>query len=136
MLLGRYPPLLARRFGRFFPKGFEEEAPGLKGLPDFLGLNYYQRTRYRYSPLIPLTRAREHKELSAPRSAMWEIYPAGLYRFLIRLRDEYGNPPCMITENGFPLPEMPGRDPLDDPERIAYLADHIAMVGKAIREGR
>jgi beta-glucosidase len=135
VLLGRYPPLFARRFRRFFPKGFEEEAQGLRGLPDFLGVNYYQRTRYQYATLVPFTRAREYRDPAAPRSAMWEIYPAGLYRFLLRLRDQYGNPPCMVTENGFPLPEVQGRDPLDDTERIAYLADHIAMVGRAIAEG-
>jgi beta-glucosidase len=66
---------------------------------------------------------------------MWEIHPAGIYRFLLRLRDEYGNPPCCITENGFPLPEQKGRDPLDDPERIAYLKDHVALVGQAIQDG-
>jgi beta-glucosidase len=135
VLLGRYPELVARRFGRFFPKGFEEQAAGLKVPIDFLGINYYQRTRYAWAPLALYTRAREYRDPSAPRSAMWEIYPAGLYRFLVRLRDEYGNPPCMVTENGFPLPEIPGRDPLDDGERIAYLSDHVAMVGKAIQDG-
>ena len=135
VLLGRYPALLAQRFGRFFPRGFEEESARIRGPLDFLGINYYQRTRYAHAPLVRITRAREHKEPSAPQSAMWEIYPAGLHRFLLRLRDEYGNPPCMITENGFPLPEVPGRDPLDDTERIAYLADHIAMIGKAIQQG-
>jgi beta-glucosidase len=135
VILGRYPPLLVDNFARFFPKGFEEEASGLKGLPDFLGINYYQRTRYGYAPFVPFARAREHRDVSAPRSAMWEIYPAGLYRFLLRLRSEYGNPPCMVTENGYPLPDAAGRDPLDDPERIAYLSDHIAVIGKAIAEG-
>jgi beta-glucosidase/6-phospho-beta-glucosidase/beta-galactosidase len=110
-------------------------AAGIRGRLDFVGVNYYQRTRYGHSAFTPFTRAKEHREPSAPRSAMWEIYPQGLYRFLLRLRDEYGNPPCMITENGYPVPEVPGRDPLDDPERSAYLADHIAMVGKAIEQG-
>ncbi len=135
LFLGRYPLVLARRVGCFFPKGFEEEAAGIKGRLDFIGVNYYQRTRYRHSALTPFTRAKEHRDPSAARSAMWEIYPQGLYRFLLRLRDEYGNPPCMITENGYPLPESGGRDARDDTERIAYLADHIAMVGKAIEQG-
>ena len=135
LFFGRYPPDLTAWMGRFFPKGFEEEAAGMKGRLDFIGVNYYQRTRCGHSAFTPFTRAKEYKDPSAPRSAMWEIYPQGLYRFLLRLRDEYGNPPCMITENGYPLPEVPGRDPLDDPERIGYLADHIAMVGRAIEQG-
>jgi beta-glucosidase len=66
---------------------------------------------------------------------MWEIYPPGLFATLLRLKDEYGNPPCIVTENGFPLPDAPDRDPLADGERIAYLSDHIAMVGRAIARG-
>ena len=66
---------------------------------------------------------------------MWEIYPAGIYDALLRLKDVYGNPPTFITENGFPLPEQPGRDPLDDGERIDYLAKHVALVAKAIAAG-
>jgi hypothetical protein len=30
------------------------------------------------------------------------------------LQTEYGNPPVYITENGYPLPERPGADPLED----------------------
>ena len=30
---------------------------------------------------------------------------------------------------------MDRRDPLDDPERVSYLRDHIALVGKAIEDG-
>jgi beta-glucosidase len=66
---------------------------------------------------------------------MWEIFPPGISHSLARLRDDYGNPPCFITENGFPLPDSPGVDPLDDPERIAYLSDHLALVGAAIASG-
>ena len=51
------------------------------------------------------------------------------------MRDEYGNPEVVITENGYPSVEEPGKDPLDDPERIAYLADHVAAAGRAIAEG-
>jgi len=52
-----------------------------------------------------------------------------------RVRDEYGNPPCYITENGFPFPERPGRDTREDAERIAYLAAHVGRVGRSIEAG-
>jgi beta-glucosidase len=66
---------------------------------------------------------------------MWQIFPEGIERSLLRLKEEYGNPPSIITENGFPLPDSPGTDPLDDHERIDYLSDHIGRVGKAIAAG-
>ena len=77
-------------------------------------------------------------ECAAPgsqRSAMWEVYPAGIGASLARLKNEYGNPPSVITENGYPLPDSPGSDPLEDTERISYLESHVAGVGKAIAAG-
>ena len=33
----------------------------------------------------------------------WEIYEKGIYDILINLRDNYGNLPCFISENGMGL---------------------------------
>ncbi len=132
---GAYPERVLGKIRRHMPKGFEKDLPGMKGSVDFVGVNYYQRSVYRWALLQPYTHAKEYVDPRAPRSAMWEIYPPGIHSFLVRLRDEYGNPPCYITENGFPLPETDGRKTLEDPQRIAYLRDHIALVGKAIDEG-
>ena len=53
----------------------------------------------------------------------------------LRLREEYGNPEVAITENGYPTIEEPGREVLEDPDRIAYLGAHVEAVGRAIRAG-
>jgi len=135
LFFGIYPARVLSKIERRLPRGFEKDLPDMKGSTDFTGINYYQRAVYRWAPLQPYTHAREYIDPTAARSAMWEIYPSGIYRLLMRLRDEYGNPPCYITENGFPLPATDGRDPLDDPERMTYLRDHIALVGKAIDDG-
>jgi beta-glucosidase len=100
-----------------------------------MGVNYYSRATYRWAPLQPYLRAKEHRDPVVPRSPMWEISAPGLHRHLARLRGEYGNPEVVITENGYPTIEAPGTDPLHDPERIAYLADHVAVVAHAITEG-
>jgi beta-glucosidase len=71
----------------------------------------------------------------ARRSAMWEIAPQGLGAVLRLLQTEYGNPPVYITENGYPLPEQPGADPLEDGERIEYLAAHVEEALKARGQG-
>ncbi len=135
VLKGFYPPRILQRFGRWLPAGFEADLARLSVPLDFVGVNYYARQVYRWSPLSFYTRARAVSPPGARNSAMWEIWPEGLYRTLMRLKEEYGNPVCLITENGYPLPETPGSDPLDDRERIEYLEAHLRQVHRARREG-
>jgi beta-glucosidase len=130
-----YPPRVLRRLRAFFPRRCERDLEEMVRPGSYLGINYYTRIRYRASAFLPFSHAVEVSPPGAPRSAMWEIFPEGMYRSLLRLKDEYGNPPCYVTENGFPLPETPRADPLEDGERIAYLADHVAQMANAVREG-
>jgi len=132
---GTMPGSVLSRLARFFPRGFEQDLPQMRRPGTYVGINYYTRNTYRWSALMPFSHALEYRAPGSKRSAMWEIYPPGIAHSLLRLRDEYGNPPCIITENGFPLPDSPGVDPLDDPQRISYLSDHLAEVGRAIASG-
>jgi beta-glucosidase len=136
LFFGAYPEVIVARGGRFLPRGFEEDAAAAKGTIDFLGVNYYASDRFRWAPLKPYTRAKERHDPGRPRNPLgWPIAPDGLRRLLARFRDEYGNPEVVITENGYPTVEEAGGDGVDDPERIAYLADHVAVVGRAAAEG-
>jgi beta-glucosidase len=132
---GEYPERVLTRLGTLLPRSVERDLVEMKNPGTYVGINYYSRTSYRWSPLMPFVHASEYVVPGSPRSAMWEIYPSGLFMTLLRLKEKYGNPSCIVTENGFPLPDAPDRDPLVDEERIAYLSDHIAMVGKAIDQG-
>jgi len=136
LFLGAYPGEVVRRARRYLPRGFEDEAAAARGTADFLGVNYYAADRFRWAPLQLYTRAKEWTDPERPRNPLgWPIVPDGLGRLLVRVREEYGNPEVVITENGYPSIEEPGKDPLDDPERIAYLADHVAAVGRAVSGG-
>jgi beta-glucosidase len=135
LFFGRYPEWVQRRAGRLLPRGFERDLAAMREPGDFVGITYYLRQSYRHALLVPLLGAREAPTPGARRSAMWEIFPEGLYRLLMRLKQEYGNPPVYITENGYPLPERPGADPLDDTERIEFLESHIDQALKARAEG-
>jgi beta-glucosidase len=132
---GNYPSRVLSHMRRFLPAAFEKDLEEERAPGSYVGINYYTVLRYCWSPLVPVLHAKAVNPKDVPRSAMWEIYPAGIYDALLRLKDVYGNPPTFITENGFPLPEQPGRDPLDDGERIDYLAKHVALVAKAIAAG-
>lgn len=135
VLKGDYPEEIRRRFGAWLPPGFEADFPRIAVPLDFIGINYYTRAVYRWSPLTLFTRAKDVQSAEGGRSAMWEIWPEGLHRTLLRLQREYGNPTCLITENGYPLPEEPGRDPLEDGERIEYLRDHLEQAARAREAG-
>jgi beta-glucosidase len=135
LLSATYPRRVLSRLGRFLPPGLERDIPALRSPGTYVGINYYARNAYRWSRLTPLLHAVEHRAPESSRSAMWEIFPRGLYLTLKRLQTEYGNPPCVVTENGFPLLDAPGRDPLDDPERIRYIREHVLAMGQAIAEG-
>jgi beta-glucosidase len=135
LFLGRYPEEAVQRFGRFLPRGWEKDLQAMREPGDFLGINYYNRASYRAATLLPLLHGREVPTPGTQRSAMWDVDPEGLRVLLARVREEYGNPPVYITENGYPLPESPGADPLEDGERIEYLEAHIGEALRAAREG-
>jgi beta-glucosidase len=69
----------------------------------------------------------------------WEVYPRGLYELLNRVHREYFQGPLYITENGAAfediLQETKEGPVVHDPERTAYLAQHIGATLKAIKEG-
>jgi beta-glucosidase len=110
-----------------WPIGIGQQVQILSGTQDFIGLNYYSRDMTKFSLLKPQMLFMEH--IVNPGSPVndlgWEIYPEGIYRLLLRLK-EY-NKPIYITENGIPA--------LDDAKRVAYLRDHLSQVHRAITEG-
>jgi len=66
----------------------------------------------------------------------WDIYPEGLYDALVRVSAEYDSPPIYVTENGAAFADVRGHDgEIRDPERQAYLEEHVAAVGRAIGAG-
>jgi beta-glucosidase len=131
---GVYPELVLRSAEKRLPEGWDKDLSRMKEPGDFVGINYYMKRSYKYAWYMPLTHAVLKDTPGAERSEMWEVYPEGLYLLLKRLKEEYGNPPCWITENGYPLPEEDG-PVLDDEPRIRYLERHIAQVHRALAEG-
>jgi beta-glucosidase len=57
----------------------------------------------------------------------WEVYPDGLRELLVRLHDDYGPIPLLVTENGAAFG--------DDRLRLDYLARHLDAVATAIESG-
>jgi len=102
---------------------------------DFLGVNYYTRAIVR-SEAIPEEEntPREVRKGSVTENG-WEIHPDGLYRLLIRLKNEYGPDAIHITENGASYGTPPDGDGrVRDTRRIQYLREHLIACHRAIAD--
>lgn len=87
-----------------------EEIELLKGSSDFLGLNHY--TSYECAAATEVIKGPsiaadvganciQPPEWESGASAWLKVYPDGFRKVLNWIKDEYGNPEVMVTENGF-----------------------------------
>ncbi|MBP3978653.1 glycoside hydrolase family 1 protein [Microbacterium sp. BLY] len=111
----------------------------IAGSVDFYGVNFYNPTTVTAAapgaaipfeivptPGLPVTGF----------GPEWPIMPSALRDLLIDLRARHPRmPPVIIGENGASFPEPDTAGPVDDADRIAYLAAHIDAVGEAIEAG-
>ncbi|WP_311836148.1 GH1 family beta-glucosidase [Cellulomonas fimi] len=121
---------------------------------DVLGVNYYSTNRVRHhagegervqadghgdSAASPWVGADDVDFLTqpGPYTAMgWNIDPNGMTELLVGLRERYPDQPLMVTENGAAFTDEVTPDGrVHDPQRVAYLHDHLAAVGSAIDAG-
>jgi beta-glucosidase len=98
---------------------------------DFLGVNYYARRLVRAAPGDGPWPWGVVDDEEVPRTeAGTEITPSALTDLLVRLGDDYGDVPILITENGAVFAE-----PRHDRRRIEFVRDHLAAVHDAIEQG-
>ncbi|WP_051366748.1 GH1 family beta-glucosidase [Hamadaea tsunoensis] len=69
--------------------------------------------------------------------AFWQqIYPQGLTDILVRVKEDYGDVPLSITENGLPCGDvLDATGKVDDSARVEFLRDHFAAAHAAIEAG-
>jgi beta-glucosidase len=103
---------------------------------DFLGVNFYRPNLVAADPSRPPLELREVPR-DVPHTSMgWPIVPESLTQLLLRLRDDIPGTPLLITENGAAFAdELDGGEVVEDPERRAYLEEHIAAVHRAVEAG-
>lgn len=135
---GRYPAELADVFGAAWPDLPADDLDEIQTATDFFGINYYTRAVCVHDPSDPPERARRVRQPRHPYSEMgWEVYAPAFRDLLVWVRDNYGDVPLYVTENGMAAadPPQPLDGRVDDPIRIAYLHDHIRAVREAIEAG-
>ena len=144
---GRYPEPYWGKLRLFRPAVRPDDMAIISHSLDFLGVNYYTRARVRHHRLVPLVQlwpetlpavATEGQPAAGVEYSRmgWEVYPAGLFELLFRLKQEYGNPPVYITENGAAFDDVIAADGrVHDEQRRSYLEQHLAVTGAAARVG-
>ena len=116
---------------------------------DFLGINYYQPRRVQAKmSLVDLSEEPMPEDYfdnyEWPERKMnpyrgWEIYEKGIYDILTNVRENYGNIPCYISENGMGVEDekrfLDENGMINDDYRIEFIKDHLRYVHQAITEG-
>ena len=102
---------------------------------DFLGINYYSRSKTVYSADSELKFM--GIDGGEEKTAMdWEICPDSLYELLVRIKEEYTELPLYITENGAAFDDKVTEDnKIHDIDRINFIKIHLQVMQKFIEEG-
>lgn len=142
-LFGRgYPRDTRQLLARFFEPP-ESDCDTIAEPLDFLGVNYYTPAFVTAAPEgspqgigLRLLSPEELRARGYELTDMgWAIVPDGLEQLLVRLQREYRPPAIVITENGAAFPDEPVDGRVQDDQRIAYLAAHVAAVHRALEAG-
>lgn len=153
LFFGKYPPSMQKLVGKRLPKITHKMSTSLVGSLDFLGINHYttmytrnDRTRIRKLVLqdawtdaaVITTSSRHGVAIGEKAASSWlHIVPWGFRKLVTYVKDKYGNPPVIITENGMDDPNRPHTSlekALQDDKRIIYHRDYLSNLSAAIRE--
>lgn len=118
-----------------------------ENIVDFIGINYYQPMRVQ-APTNPRTPAIETSDLFAPyewperrinKYRGWEIYPEALYDVAMMMKDDYGNIPWYVSENGMGVADeerfMNEDGMIEDDYRIEFMKEHLNELHRGIEAG-
>lgn len=105
--------------------------------PDFLGINFYAPAFVTYDEKAPLSTSWMDNNPDSAKSINGPVRPEYLYKLLMRIKTEYGNPATMITENGagFKGEDVKEGNTVNDPLRADYIKRHVEAAMKAKKEG-
>ena len=111
----------------------------IRGSIDFYGINFYNPTTVTAAEAagpIPFDIVPTPGAPVTGFGPEWPIVPGALRDLLIDLKRRHPDlPPVIIGENGASFPEPERSGPVDDQNRIDYLAGHLAAVAEAIDAG-
>jgi len=143
---GSYPEKLFHTLRWFKPKVEEQDWDYITTGIDFLGVNNYTREFAYHVWYIPLLHTwmtggdiaeTEYEKNGRQYTSMgWEVFPRGMYDVLMRLKNEYGNPPVLVTENGAAFDDVsPVNGRVPDEKRVQFINGYLHMIARALQDG-
>ncbi len=114
----------------------------LKGLvnwkPDFIGVNFYAPSIISYDESYPNNINWRQNNPDTIKMFNGYVRPDYLYKFLMRLKNDYDNPSILITENGAGFGDVDEKiidGKVNDSLRTSYVQRHIDAALQAKKDG-
>ncbi|WP_273853497.1 GH1 family beta-glucosidase [Guptibacillus spartinae] len=102
---------------------------------DFIGINYYTGSVGRYKENEELFDL-EKIDIGYNKTDIgWNVYPEGFYKVLCKVKDQYGDIPIYITENGACYNDGVEYGEVHDQRRIEYLKQHLTSLSRSMEAG-
>ncbi|KAJ6324807.1 hypothetical protein OIU76_011992 [Salix suchowensis] len=158
LIFGNYPISMRNRVGERLPNFTKNDVTLVKGSLDFVGINHYttfyaQSNGFLLRDLIgkvlndsladsgtlTLPFGENLKPIGDRANSIWlYIVPRGMRSLMNYIREKYGNPPIIITENGMDDPNnalIPIKNALQDEKRIKYHEAYLESLLASIKYG-
>lgn len=136
---GKYPKMALDSLAKYnptFKPSTEDMAFIGANKPDFLGINFYAPAIVKGEDSAMSLKWLDNNP-DEVKSNVGPVRPEYLYKMLIRLKNDYGNPQVIITENGtgFVSEDVKVNGKINDPLRTDYIKRHVEWALKAKKEG-
>ncbi|MCH1624310.1 GH1 family beta-glucosidase [Fredinandcohnia quinoae] len=140
-----FDPVFKGSYPEFMVNWFEEKGVSLKieagdletiSQPiDFVGINYYTGSVGRFKQGEDLFDL-EKIDIGYEKTDIgWNVYSEGFYKVLTKIKDQYGDIPIYITENGACYDDDVKDGQVKDQRRIDYLKMHLTSLKRSIDAG-
>ncbi|XP_042447316.1 beta-glucosidase 1-like [Zingiber officinale] len=151
IIYGEYPKSMQVIVRERLPRFTEEEIKIVKGSIDYVGINQYTAyyisnpqhpnqgnpTRYQSDWNAQFWYERNGVPIGPRAHSTWlYIVPWGMYKAVTYVKEHYGNPVVILSENGMDDPgNVTLRQGLHDTVRINYYRSYISQLKRAIDDG-
>ncbi|XP_016516223.1 beta-glucosidase 18-like [Nicotiana tabacum] len=152
IIFGRYPEEMQQILGNNLPVFSSNDLKKLNNGLDFIGINHYTAAYIKdclYSACEHgtswsegsyfRTTEKDGVYIGQPTTMDWLfVYPQGMEKLVMYMKDRFNNTPIIITENGIAESDNPNSslaDSLNDTPRVEYMHSHLNSLANAIREG-
>lgn len=131
-----YPEDVLAGLEPYMPKNYEKDFDIIGAPVDWLGINYYTRKLIKSDGTTTFPGVDSVEGPLAKTALGWEIYPEGLHHFITWADKNYSKGlPIHVTENGMASAEPTTGTIVDDPDRIAFIDQHVTQIQRAIADG-